>query len=64
MSTEPTFAETAKQHAVSLVAPFTGMHAHCACGWVSDNAASTHEALADHAAHVHLAAGLATEEST
>lgn len=37
-------------------------HAECSCGWTGGPVRSDHEALADHAAHVHVALGWATED--
>jgi len=48
----------------------TDLHAICRCGWIGENvyhpdyvlAGLTHLAMADWAAHVHVAEGLAVEE--
>lgn len=65
MSTGATFAEIAAQHQAEIVDDFLvkNLHAECSCGdWTGAPVYSTAEALADHAAHVHVVAGLATEE--
>lgn len=71
MSTEPTFADVAAQHQCAISDDFLthDVHAECSCGWIGTNVYATGpsrirtaEALADHAAHVHVAAGLAEED--
>ena len=49
------------EHALTVGSEFLGgrKHAHCSCGWVGESVHTEHEAMADHAAHVHVALGLA-----
>lgn len=71
MSTGPDFVEIASQHGAVVVDDFLAndLHAECACGWVGDkippggpSQVRLNAAFADHAAHVHVAAGLAEED--
>ncbi len=63
-----------QSHGAAIVDDFlaTDLHAECSCGWVGENVRPTypnagterltHMAMADFAAHVHVAEGLATED--
>jgi hypothetical protein len=52
------------QHRAELVDDFLSrdLHAECSCGWIGESAPSPHLALADHAAHVHVAMGWAVAD--
>jgi len=63
------------EHAATIVDDFlsTDTHTECSCGWVGENvrtgdpdvlptALARHLAMADFAAHVHVALGLAVED--
>jgi hypothetical protein len=58
------FETVAQQHGCRVVFSTGGSWtAECSCGgWLSEPAETEHWALADHAAHVHVAAGLAVED--
>jgi len=58
------FAAIANQHVAQICDDFLtrGLHAECSCSWVGPQAKNWHEAQADHAAHVHVVMGLATDE--
>ena len=56
------FAAIADAHPLSFESRSPLLRASCGCGWRGDYRGSERLAFADHAAHVHVAAGLATEE--
>ena len=58
------FAELAEQHRCTLSEEFLDRrpYAECSCGWIGEKVATRRQALADHAAHVHVVAGLAIGE--
>lgn len=49
-------------HPLSLAVSRDTVIAVCGCGWTGSAEASRHMAMADHATHVHVAAGLAVED--
>jgi hypothetical protein len=51
-------------HQAAIVDDFLAknLHAECRCGWEGEPAATEHLALADWAAHVHVALGMAVPE--
>ena len=50
------------EHGAEIVDDFLAknLHAECSCGWVGGRVKSHVDALAEHAAHVHVVLGLAT----
>jgi hypothetical protein len=67
--TQPTEYEQAlrmisDQHRATICDDFlipSARHVECSCGWVGHSASVEHLALAEWAAHVHVAEGLAEE---
>lgn len=55
-------AAIAEAHPLTFESQSPGLPPVCGCGWRGDFILNERSAFAEHAAHVHVAAGLATEE--
>jgi hypothetical protein len=62
--TVPQSTDSPENHGAEIVDDFLShdLHAECSCGWVGKSAPNQHLALADHAAHVHVAVGWAVAD--